>query len=74
MDKSLRSKVVISVVLGVIVMLGLALFSDIGKVGDSLSTFNWLMLPAVLGFTIFNYVLRWLKWDYYCANWAKARM
>ncbi|MCA0353051.1 MAG: flippase-like domain-containing protein [Chloroflexi bacterium] len=65
MDKSLRSKVVISVVLGVIVMLGLALFSDIGKVGDSLSTFNWLMLPAVLGFTIFNYVLRWLKWDYY---------
>ena len=65
MDKSLRSKIIISLVLGLVVMLGLALFSDIGKVGDSLSNFNWLMLPAVLGFTIFNYVLRWLKWDYY---------
>src|SRR5262245_16288056 len=23
------------------------------------------MLPAILGFTALNYLLRWLKWDYY---------
>src|SRR5690242_11364442 len=27
--------------------------------------FDWAMLPAVLGFTLLNYVLRWAKWDYY---------
>lgn len=65
MDKALRSKIIIALVLGLIVMIALSLFSDIRAVGDSLSTFNWLMLPAILGFTVLNYVLRWLKWDYY---------
>lgn len=65
MDKTLRSKIIISVILGMIVMIALSLFSDIRAVGDSLATFNWLMIPAILGFTVLNYVLRWLKWDYY---------
>jgi len=63
--KTLRSKIIISVVLGLIVVVALALFSDINAVGTSLETFDWRMLPAILGFTILNYVLRWLKWDYY---------
>lgn len=63
--KSLRTKIIVSAALGLAVLLGLSLFSDISAVGDSLGTFNWLMLPAILGFTVLNYVLRWLKWDYY---------
>jgi uncharacterized protein (TIRG00374 family) len=43
----------------------LGLLSDIGQVGQSFSSFDWAMLPAVLGFTLLNYVLRWAKWDYY---------
>ena len=63
--KSLRSKIVWSVLAGLAVLIGLSLFSDIQAVGTSLSLFNWAMLPAILGFTVLNYVLRWLKWDYY---------
>ena len=71
MDRStLGKKILWSAGLGLIVMIGLALFSDIQDVGSSLSSFNWMMLPAILGFTVLNYVLRWLKWDYYLRKLA----
>jgi len=63
--KTLRSKIIISFGLGLIVVIALSLFSDIKAVGASLETFNWAMLPAILGFTVLNYGLRWIKWDYY---------
>jgi len=61
----LRNKIIVSVLLGLAVVIILGLLSDIGQVGQSFSNFNWAMLPAVLGFTLLNYVLRWAKWDYY---------
>jgi len=61
----LRNKIIVSVLLGLAVVVVLGLLSDIGQVGQSFSTFEWAMLPAVLGFTLLNYVLRWAKWDYY---------
>ncbi|HJZ49381.1 MAG TPA: lysylphosphatidylglycerol synthase domain-containing protein, partial [Roseiflexaceae bacterium] len=61
----LRNKILISVLLGLAVVVILGLLSDIGQVGQSFSTFDWAMLPAVLGFTLLNYLLRWAKWDYY---------
>jgi uncharacterized protein (TIRG00374 family) len=61
----LRNKIIVSVLLGLAVVVILGLLSDIGQVGQSFSSFDWVMLPAVLGFTLLNYVLRWAKWDYY---------
>jgi uncharacterized protein (TIRG00374 family) len=61
----LRNKIIVSVLLGLAVVIVLGLLSDIGQVGQSFSSFDWAMLPAVLGFTLLNYVLRWAKWDYY---------
>ena len=61
----LRNKIIVSILFGLAVVVILGLFSDIGQVGQSFSTFDWAMLPAVLGFTLLNYVLRWAKWDYY---------
>ncbi|GAC1537681.1 MAG: lysylphosphatidylglycerol synthase transmembrane domain-containing protein [Herpetosiphon sp.] len=48
---------------GVFVVLGLS--TDMRGVGQSLAGFRWSLLAAVLGWTIFNYTLRWLKWEYY---------
>jgi uncharacterized protein (TIRG00374 family) len=61
----LRGKIIISALLGLAVVVALGLVSDIGQVGQSFGAFEWAMLPAILGFTLLNYVLRWLKWDYY---------
>lgn len=61
----LRSKIILSVGIGLVVVIVLGLASDIGQVGASFSTFRWAEIPAILGFTLLNYALRWLKWDYY---------
>lgn len=51
----------------------LGLFSDIGQVGQSFGTFGWSALPAILGFTVLNYLLRWLKWDFYLRRMQMGR-
>jgi uncharacterized protein (TIRG00374 family) len=61
----LRGKIIISALLGLAVVVALGLLSDIREVRESFASFGWRFLPAILGFTILNYVLRWAKWDYY---------
>jgi glycosyltransferase 2 family protein len=47
------------------VFLALGLYGDLSKVGSALFRFNWLLLPAILGLTLVNYAIRFLKWHYY---------
>ncbi len=63
--QKLRGKILASILLGIIVFVILSLFSDLQAVGASFSNFRWITIPAILSFTLFNYLLRWLKWDYY---------
>ena len=65
MLSSLRSKLIASALLGLLVVIVLGLISDVRQVSQSFSAFHWIMVPAILGFTLLNYALRWLKWDYY---------
>ncbi len=52
-------------ILGFLVLLGLALMGDLRQVGQAMRTFDWRVYPAVLGLTLFNYTLRFVKWHYY---------
>lgn len=51
--------------LGFLVLVGLALLGDIREMRQLLIDFDWRIFPLVLGFTLFNYTLRFLKWHYY---------
>lgn len=51
--------------LGVLVMLVLALWSDLSSLEKILSGFRWEFFPLALICTLFNYVLRFGKWHYY---------
>jgi glycosyltransferase 2 family protein len=64
-NRNLGRKIALSAVLGALVMAGLGLFADLQAVGDSFAAFDYSSLLPVLGWTLFNYALRWLKWDYY---------
>lgn len=44
---------------------GLALFADLRQVTGSLQQFYWPYTPLILGLTLFNYALRFVKWHYY---------
>lgn len=69
----LRGKIIISALLGLAVIVILGLVSDVREVGQSFERFDWAMLPAILGFTVLNYLLRWLKWDYYLRRMDMGR-
>jgi uncharacterized protein (TIRG00374 family) len=70
---TLRGKIIISSLIGLGVVVVLGLVGDIRQVGQSFSSFDWFMLPAILGFTLLNYALRWLKWDYYLRRMGMDR-
>ncbi len=63
--QNLRGKLLISLLLGVLVFAGLSIYADFQDVLRSLSDFNWALLPLILGLTFVNYLLRFVKWEYY---------
>ncbi len=65
MTPAIRRSLVIALVIGLLVVIGLGLMSDLRSVGAGFARFDLALLPLVLGFTILNYVLRWAKWELY---------
>lgn len=41
------------------------LYADFTKMLRTLANFQWKYLPFILGLTLLNYALRFIKWDYY---------
>ncbi len=64
LDK-LRGRLLISFILGALVFVGLSAYADFSDVLAGLGGFKWQYLPLVLGLTSVNYVLRFVKWQYY---------
>ena len=60
-NRNLGRRLALSVVLGALVMAALGVFTDLRQVGSSFATFRYSMLLPVLLWTIFNYVLRWMR-------------
>lgn len=65
MNPNLRRRLLTGLLLGFLVILVLALLSDIRQVGDHLANFSWRLIPLILGGTLFNYSLSFIKWHYY---------
>ena len=63
--QKLRGRLLLSVLLGAAVFVGLSAYGDFSDVVDSLEDFQWGLLPAILALTCINYLLRFVKWDFY---------
>jgi uncharacterized protein (TIRG00374 family) len=63
--KKTQRRFIFSLILGLFVYVGLAIFGDVRGVAESLRHFNWWMLPAIFGLALGNYVLRLIRWIYY---------
>ena len=55
----------LGLLLGVVVFVMLVLVGDIRQIGSEVRRFPWQIMPIVLGLTIWNYVLRFIKWHYF---------
>lgn len=63
--RALRGRLLLGFGLGLLVVLVLVMLTDLRKLASTLETFRWELVPLILGLTLFNYVLRFLKWHYY---------
>ncbi len=62
---SIAKRLIPGLVLGFVVLIGLALLGDLREVSRSLLSFRWEFFLVAVGFTLINYVLRFLKWHFY---------
>ena len=62
---SLRGKFILSLAMGVAVVLGLAVYGDLPNILGAVRDFNWALLPLIVGLTLGNYGLRYIKWEFY---------
>ncbi|MBI2952813.1 MAG: flippase-like domain-containing protein [Chloroflexi bacterium] len=60
-----KGKILFSLAAGLAVYMALAVFADLPKIGQALAAFRWQFIPAILGLTLLNYLLRFVKWHYY---------
>ena len=68
MTSNLKRKLAIGLGLGVMVFIGLLLYGDVQEIRRLLNDFRWNLLPAILGLTVINYLLRGVRFHYYLAQ------
>ncbi len=78
LTRKLRTGIVLSLVLAFIVLVAVALYADAAHLVRALIHFRWEYLPLILGLTLFNYLWRFVKWQYYLnrlavsIHWSKS--
>lgn len=74
----LGRRLLIPAFLGVLACVGLALYADAGKVAERLREFDLALLLPILGLSLVNYVLRFVRWQIYLdrldvtLSWGKS--
>ncbi|MCC6215971.1 MAG: flippase-like domain-containing protein [Polyangiaceae bacterium] len=64
MQRHLR-RFLLALLVGVAVYGAFVAYTGHRAIGGSLASFRWSAFAAALGLATLNYVLRWLKWEYY---------
>ena len=62
---NLRRRLLAGLAFGFVVLLVLTFLGDARQVAGRLAGFAWALTPVILGCTLFNYALRFLKWHFY---------
>src|SRR5574341_2296994 len=63
--RDIRNKLVVGGLLSVAVVVAMLIYTDVRELGAHLSSFSIVLALPVLALTLFNYGVRWLKWQYF---------
>lgn len=65
MFKKLKNNLIISILLTALIIFLFGVLTDFNSIINSFKQFNWLLLPVLLSLSLGNYVVRFIKWEYY---------
>jgi len=63
--KQFWRKILYSLIFCAVVFICLSLYANFGELKEALSSFPLYYIPLLLGLSSCNYLIRFLKWDYY---------
>ena len=63
-------RLIVATLLGGLVTVALAVGANLAATLEALTRFRWTLGPLVVGATLVNYALRFLKWDFYLRRLA----
>ena len=67
------SRLVAGIVAGVAIYVGFSIWADVGRVGEALRAFRWRYAALACLLAAGNYVVRFLRWQYYLRVVGAAR-
>ncbi len=62
---TILKKMIPWILTGFLILLALTLWGDVHQIRELATDFNWGFLPVLMGFTLINYILRFVKWHFY---------
>ncbi len=71
---SLTRKLIPGLLFGFLVFVVLILVGDLRQIGTEVRNFPWQIMPLVLGLTLWNYILRFIKWHYFLGQLGVKRL
>ncbi|WP_198008139.1 lysylphosphatidylglycerol synthase transmembrane domain-containing protein [Methanohalobium evestigatum] len=64
----LKKRILYSIIFAAVVVLGLLIYADFNSIISAFVDFGWIYLPIILILTVFNYIVRFYKWDFYLST------
>ncbi len=65
MIENLHKKILTSILIGIPILISLTIYANFEKLALNLKNFKWTLLIPVLALSILNYVVRFLRWEFY---------
>ncbi|MFN3135797.1 MAG: YbhN family protein [Candidatus Kryptonium sp.] len=65
MIENLHKKILTSIFIGILILVLLTIYANFEKLLLSLRDFKWILIIPILTFSILNYLVRFLRWEFY---------
>ena len=73
MDKRLAQRFAVGIGLAAVVYLAMAVYADWNELRAAVAGFRWSLAAVVLGLSLVNYAVRFLRWEFYLRQ-ARVRL
>jgi len=60
-----KKKIIYSLIFAALFYLAFSVYANIGQLGIAFSSFHWYVFPLVIALAFMNYMMRFLKWQYF---------
>jgi glycosyltransferase 2 family protein len=64
-ERRMQRRMLFGVMLGLLLYAGLALWADLPGIATAIGDVNWWLIPAAMGLSFSNYLVRFIRWERY---------